>query len=169
MVDALVRNEPVPTVPAHFDAATVSLEPPLARYSLRARDAGQLDALLPGTLPRRIGTMADGVLCIGPDEWLWRAPAGTAMPDASGQPVSIVDVSERQIAIAVEGPRAVEVVQSGNPLDLANFPVGSGKRTIFEGVEILLIRESETRFVIEVWRSFAEFTWGVLVKAASEL
>ena len=169
MADTLVRNEPIPTAPAGFAGASVALRPPVARYSLRARDADLLGRMIGRELPRGIGQISGGILRLGPDEWLWRAPAGTPMPDAPGEPVSIADVSERQIAIAVDGSRAVEVIQSGNPLDLANYPVGSGKRTIFEGVEILLIRESETRFVVEVWRSFAEFVWGVLVKAASEL
>lgn len=168
MADALRRNEPVPLAPAEFVGVKVALEPPLARYSLRARDADKLDRLIGGGLPRAIGSTIDGIVCLGPDEWLMRVPTGTAAPGRPGEAVSVVDVSERQVAIAVEGVRAVEVLRGGCPLDLDNFPVGNGKRTIFEGVEIVLIRESETHFVVEVWRSFAEFVWGVLVKAASE-
>ena len=168
MADALRRNEPVPLAPVEFVGAKVALEPPMARYSLRARDADLLDRIIGGGLPQRIGATSDGIVCLGPDEWLMRVPTGTAAPGRPGETISVVDVSERQVAIAVEGARAVEVLRGGNPLDLENFPVGSGKRTIFEGVEIILLRESETRFVVEVWRSFAEFVWGVLVKAASE-
>lgn len=167
MSDELFRHEPVPVEPLRFDNVTICLDPPLARYSMRARTAEYLDLCIDGALPRSIGAISDGALCLGPDEWLWRAPAGTKMPNSGGQaPVSIVDISERQIAISVSGAAAVEILQSGNPLDLAKFAVGTGKRTVFEGVEVILIRESETRFVVEVWRSFAEFVWGVLVKAA---
>ncbi|WFL77344.1 sarcosine oxidase subunit gamma family protein [Altererythrobacter arenosus] len=169
MAEALRRTEPVPASPVEFVGARVALEPPMARYSLRAREADLLDRVIGGGLPRAIGSTSDGIICLGPDEWLMRVPMGTAAPGRPGEAVSVVDVSERQVAIAVEGARAVEVLRGGNPLDLENFPVGSGKRTIFEGVEIVLIRESETRFVVEVWRSFAEFVWGVLVKSASEL
>ena len=167
MADALARSEPVPTEATRFEGVTIALEPPLSRYSLRARDRAALEVLLGRSLPAAIGAIDDGILCLGPDEWLMRANAGGDLPDGSGQPVSVVDISERQIAVSVDGARAVEVLRGGNPLDLENFPVGSGKRTIFEGVEIVLIRESETRFAVEVWRSFAEFVWGVLVKTAS--
>ncbi len=168
MAEALARNEPVPMEPAVFDGVTVALEPPMARYSLRARDQKALEAALGRSVSGSIGAIEDGVLCLGPDEWLLRAAEGLDAAAAAGKSVSIVDVSERQVAIVVDGPRAVQVLQGGNPLDLAQFPVGTGKRTIFEAVEIILIRESETRFVVEVWRSFADFVWGVLVKAASE-
>ncbi|MFN2099630.1 sarcosine oxidase subunit gamma [Altererythrobacter sp. MF3-039] len=169
MADAVRRIEPVPLAPVEFAGAKVALEPPLARYSLRARDADLLERLIGGGLPRAIGSSSDGIICLGPDEWLMRMPLETSAPGKLGDPVSVVDVSDRQIAIAVEGQRAAEVIQGGNPLDLSKFPVGNGKRTIFEGVEIILIRESENRYIIEVWRSFAEFVWGVLTKSASEL
>lgn len=169
MADTLQRTEPVPLSPLEVVGARIALEPPMARYSLRARDADALDKIIGGGLPRGIGATCEDMVCLGPDEWLMRAPRGTAPPGRKGDPVSVVDVSERQVAISVEGSRVVDVLQGGNPLDLAKFPVGSGKRTIFEGVEIILIRESETRFVVEVWRSFAEFVWGVLEKSASEL
>ena len=169
MADALRRDEPVPLSHVGSAAAKVALEPPLVRYSLRARDADLLDRIIGTSLPRAIGAAKDGIICLGPDEWLMRGPVGTAVSGQPGEAVSVVDISERQVAIAVEGERAIEVLRGGSPLDLDNFPVGSGKRTIFEGVEIILIREDETRFVVEVWRSFAEFVWGVLTKSASEV
>jgi sarcosine oxidase subunit gamma len=61
------------------------------------------------------------------------------------------------------------VLLSGSPLDLAKFAVGRATRTIFEGVEIILIRVGQDRFELDVWRSFAPFVWGVLVKAGGEL
>ena len=168
MADTLARSEPVSTQPAEFAGVTIALEPPMGRWSLRARDAAALEAALGRSLPQTIGAMHEGALMLGPDEWLLRTPAATRLPATDGKPISIVEVSERQVAISVDGPRAIEVIQGGNPLDLAKFAVGTGKRTIFEGVEIVLIREGETRFIVEVWRSFAEFVRGVLVKSASE-
>ena len=168
MADALARHEPVPAQPVEFPGVTIALAPPMKRWSLRARNAGVMAVALGRTVPETIGGIEDGALMLGPDEWLLRLSEDTDIDAATDTPVSIVDVSERQIAIVIEGRRAVEVIQGGNPLDLAKFPVGTGKRTIFEGVEIVLIREGETRFVIEVWRSFAEFVWGVLAKSASE-
>ena len=168
MPDALARTEPVPLEAVKFTGASVALEQPLTRYSLRARDRAMLEEVTGRALPDQIGAISNDALMLGPDEWLLRLPVGTHFPSGGDQPVSVVDISERQVAIAVEGARAVEVLQGGNPLDLERFPVGSGKRTIFEGVEITLIRESENRFIVEVWRSFADFVWGVLVKSASE-
>lgn len=168
MADALRRHEPVPLEDVEFVGVKIALEPPMARYSLRTRDHSTLEQVLGRNLPERIGHISDDALMLGPDEWLLRLPAGGTIAMGEGQPVSVVEISERQIAIAIEGPRAAEVLQGGNPLDLPQFPVSSGKRTIFEGVEIVLIRESETRFVLEVWRSFADFVWGVLAKSASE-
>ncbi|WP_299193678.1 sarcosine oxidase subunit gamma family protein [uncultured Erythrobacter sp.] len=168
MADLPLRTEPVPIEPATFANVTIALAPPMARYSLRARDASLLEKAIGRKLPSEIGAISDDALMLGPDEWLLRLPGNTPLALGEGAPVSITDVSERQIAIVVEGASAVQVLQGANPLDLANFPVGNGKRTIFDGVEILLIRETETRFVVEVWRSFAEFVWGTLVKCASE-
>ncbi len=168
MAKSIARSEPVPSAPLAFNGATVALEPPLARYSLRARNAAGMESILGRSIPHRIGETADGISCLGPDEWLWRAAFGTSMPDGSGAPVSVVDISERQVAISIEGPRALDVLLSGNPLDLEKFAIGRAVRTIFEGAEIILIREGDERFVIEVWRSFAEFVWGVVVKAAAE-
>ena len=169
MADALRRDELVQLTPVEFAGAKVALESAVVRYSLRARNADLLERIIGRSLPRTIGATSEGIICLGPDEWLMRGPVGAAPSSQPGEAVSVVDISERQVAIAVEGERAVEVLSGGSPLDLDNFPVGSGKRTIFEGVEIILLRESETRFVIEVWRSFAEFVWGVLTKVASEL
>ena len=169
MAEALARCEPVPEAQIIHADVRIALEPPMARYSLRARDRSKLEGALGGKIPREIGAIEEDVICLGPDEWLMRSAPDKAKPEASGKSISIVDVSERQVALSVEGERAIEVLQGGNPLDLENFPVGQAKRTIFEGVEIILIRETENRFTIEVWRSFAEFVWGVLIKSASEL
>jgi sarcosine oxidase subunit gamma len=56
---------------------------------------------------------------------------------------------------------------SGCPLDLDRFVVGRATRTIYETVEIILIRETEDRFHVEVWRSFASWLWTALTTTAS--
>jgi len=81
-------------------------------------------------------------------------------------PVSIVDVSSRAIGIIVEGPNAAALIGAGCPLDLARMAPGRATRTLFETVEIILIRTSETRFHIEVWRSFAPWLFGALSAAS---
>ena len=81
--------------------------------------------------------------------------------------MAITDISERSICLVIEGPRAREVLMSGCPLDLNNFAVGRATRTIYETVEIIIIRESEDRFQIEVWRSFAAWLWTALTTVSS--
>lgn len=159
MAEALSRQEPVPTAPAIYQGVTIILAPPMRRWSLRARSRQALETLLAMPLPARIGETRGDIACLGPDEWFWRAP--NAMPKATGAglPLSLVDISERSVTLIVDGPDARAVLNAGCPLDLQNFAIGRFTRTIYEGVEIILHRESETRWTVDVWRSFAEFLW----------
>ncbi len=80
--------------------------------------------------------------------------------------VSIVDVSTRSIGITMTGPHAAEILTAGCPLDLARMAPGRATRTLFETVEIILIRQSEDRFYIDVWRSFAPWLFAALTAAS---
>jgi sarcosine oxidase subunit gamma len=168
MSDAPVRAEPVPTKPFVAAGVTISLAPPMARYSLRARQAQVLEALLGVKVPTKIGATEGSVACLGPDEWLLRAPAGTSIPLGEGLPIAVTNVSERSVCLIVEGPDAAKLLMSGCPLDLDRFAVGRATRTIYETVEIILIRETEDCFHVEVWRSFAAWLWTALTTAASQ-
>ena len=169
MSDALTRAKPIPPEPFAAEGVTITLAPPMARFSLRARDATTLEALLGRKLPVRIGTTAGEIACLGPDEWLLRTTPGTAIPRGEGQPLAVTDISERAICMVVEGPRAAEVLMAGCPLDLDRFDPGRAKRTIFETVEIVLLRSGDTRFEVEVWRSFAPWLHLALTTAAAQL
>jgi sarcosine oxidase subunit gamma len=74
------------------------------------------------------------------------------------------------VALSVSGPRATEVVNAFNPLDLdpAAFPIGMVTRTVFAKAEVVLWRTAPDAFRIEVWRSFAPYVEGLLREAASE-
>jgi sarcosine oxidase, subunit gamma len=167
MSDVLTRAEPVPTTPFVAAGVTIRLAPPMTRYSLRARQGQALETLLGVKVPKRIGTTEGGIACLGPDEWLMRAQAGTVVPTGAGLAVAITDVSERSVCLIVEGPKAAQLITSGCPLDLDHFAVGRTTRTIYETVEIILIREGTDRFHVEVWRSFAPWLWTALTEAAS--
>lgn len=167
MSETLTRAEPVPTTPFAAQDVTISLAPPLARYSLRARQGQALETLLGVKVPKKIGATQGGVACLGPDEWLLRTEAGTRISTGEGLPVSVTDVSERSICLIVEGPGAAQLLMTGCPLDLDHFAAGRATRTIFETVEIILIRETEERFHVEVWRSFASWLWTALTTAVS--
>jgi sarcosine oxidase subunit gamma len=165
--DLLTRAEPVPTEPFAANGVTISLAPPMARYSLRARQGQALETLLGVKVPKKIGATEGGIACLGPDEWLMRAEVGITIPKGAGLSVSVTEVSERSICLIIEGPKAAQLIMSGCPQDLDAFPVGRASRTIFETVEIVLIREAEDRFNVEVWRSFASWLWAALAAAAS--
>mgnify|MGYP002134234170 CR=1 FL=1 len=78
-----------------LDLVACDPEPLLARYALRARDAKALSKLIGRPVPARIGQIEGEVACLGPDEWLLRAPAGTTLPDGAGLPLSVVEIGER--------------------------------------------------------------------------
>ena len=165
MSDGLMRSEP-DCSPFLAEGVSISLAEPMARHSLRSRDAQVLEDLLGLAVPRKIGESVGNIACLGPDEWLLCAPAGTVLPGGSGMPVSITDVSERAVRLLVKGPRAAEVLMAGCPLDLDRFAVGRATRTVFETVEIVVWRSRDDTFAIEVWRSFAPWLWLALESAA---
>ena len=168
MAEALPRVDAVPTKALSFAGGTLALVTAAKRYSLRGKTA-DLEALVPVKLPTKIGDASDGgeglAIMLGPDEWLL---IGAVSGDCVGQAVSITEITERQIGIAVDGPRASELLMSGCPLDLERMAAGRGTRTIYETVEIVVIKRSDTRFHVEVWRSFAPWLWAAL-EAAGEL
>ena len=169
MSDSLTRAEPVSPEPFAAEGVTITLAPSMARFSLRARDRATLEVLLGRKLPAKIGATDGEVACLGPDEWLLRTTPGTALPRGEGLPLAVTDISERAICLVVEGPRAAEVLMAGCPLDLDRFEIGRATRTIFETVEIILIRSGEHRFEVEVWRSFAPWLHLALTTAAAQL
>ena len=169
MADALTRAEPVSPEPFAARGVTITLAPPMARFSLRARDRAVLEGLLGRKLPPQIGTTTGEIACLGPDEWLLRSAQGTAIRLGEGLPLAVTEISERAVCLIVEGPRAAELLMAGCPLDLERFASGRATRTIFETVEITLIRSGEHRFEVEVWRSFAPWLHLALTTAAAQL
>lgn len=112
---------------------------------------------------------------LGPDEWLLLGPeaetdvmAGEIERALAGRVHSLVDISHRQVGIAVRGPHAAAIVNAGCPLDLhpSRFPPGSGTRTVLGKAEIILMREDTERFRIECWRSYADYVQTFLLDAA---
>lgn len=168
MSEGLTRREPVPAEPVSGRDVIVRAAAPMARYALRARQASDVEKLLGRPVPHKIGDTDQGVFCLGPDEWLLLAPAGTALSAGEGAAVAVTEVSDRNIGIIVEGPRASEVLAAGCPLDFDRFNVGRATRTIFETAEVIILRDAADRFHVEVWRSFAPWLWTAFVTVASE-
>lgn len=165
------------------EPVTIATLPAAARLSVR----GGADAIaaigkaygvaLPDQPCRSAAVARRVALWLGPDEWMLigegDAPPALAAELQSaldGLPASIVDVSDRSVAIEVSGPAAENVLAAFNPLDLAlaAFPVGMCTRTVFAKAEIVLWRSHADVFRIEVWRSFAPYVLGQLAEAARE-
>jgi sarcosine oxidase subunit gamma len=144
-----------------------------------AHQAGEVFGVKLPLTPCRAERHADrAALWLGPDEWLLIAPAyqeasieaefATALADT---PCAIVGVGHRNVAMALAGFRATEVLNAGCPLDLdeAAFPVGMCTRTVLAKAEIILWRTGPQDFTIGVWRSFAPYVREFLIEARTRL
>jgi sarcosine oxidase subunit gamma len=154
--------------------------PAATRYVLRGgppvREAAEqaLALRIPQSPCRAARDGERAALWLGPDEWLLIAPQGsaTALAGALSEPLhalphSLVDVSHRQVALAVSGPQAATLLAAGCPLDLdpRSFPVDRCTRTMLARAEIVLWRSAMEVFRIEVWRSFAGYVSAFLAEA----
>ena len=129
---------------------------------------------LPDTACR--ANTADGraALWLGPDEYLLLGPVADAQvllasleTALSGVAHSLVDVSQRQVAVQLNGPDASALLNSGCPLDLdpAEFPVGMCTRTLLAKAEVVLWRRGIEEYHLEVGRSFSDYVLGWLREA----
>lgn len=175
------HSGPLPDSPG---SATLVLSPlaDCARFSLRVPPEARAAAAeaLGLDLPEMIGAITGEAerlaLCLGPDEWYCLAPAAeedaiVTRFDTLAQtlPLSLVVVSHRELGLALEGPEAALVLQSAIAFDVARMPVGTGCRTVFDKTQIILLRETPTRFRIEVWHSYAEHVWRFLRRVVREI
>jgi sarcosine oxidase subunit gamma len=161
-----------------FPAAGVSLTElsPGTRLSLRLRPEGRgaAGAAFGLVLPTRVGGIAAGTvwraLCLGPDEWQIDGAAGAAIPAMpAGLPHALVDISDREVTWRIEGPQVTDLLAVGIARDVRRINPGAGCRTVFDGVQAVLVRESETAFTLSVWRSFAAHVGELLAIARREL
>ena len=144
-----------------------SVAPHAARFIFRgdADVAGLLPAphsasssRLRPAAPKILGARA--ALWLGPDEWLLIAEGEEPEPmaatlDAALAPRahSLVDVSQRQIGLELEGPLTARALNAGCPLDLreVSFPVGMATRTMIAKAEAVVWRRAPKRFHVEIW------------------
>jgi sarcosine oxidase subunit gamma len=171
-----------PILPRPAVGAPVRRLPSASRLSLRVKVSGEETlgtvAGLRLDLPIIRFAAVDERLAarLGPDEWLIiGAPSqanslNSAIAAAlAGRRHAIVDVSQANVAFAVEGPDAPTILNAGCPLDLdsRHFSVGSATRTILGKSEIVLFRLDESEFRVECWRSFGEYVHAFLLEAAA--
>ncbi len=171
------------------DAPLVRDAPPAARFILRGdilRGNGAV-ALRAGTtfgvdLPnepcRSARSGGRAALWLGPDEWLLLGDASDAPAIAAAlgdvlaaTPHSLVEVSDRDVALLVSGPRAALLLCAGCPLDLdaPAFPVGMATRTLLGRIGIVLWRLGVHEWRVEMGRSIAAYASDFLAEAARGL
>ena len=162
--------------PAGVAGVTIAELQPTTRISLRLADPAASGLGLPVQVGSRSVDGTRTALCLGPDEWLIEAPEADGpallalLADLSAhQPLSAVEVSDREITLALEGPAVLDLLATGCPRDLARMPVGSGARTVFDTAQVVLTREAEDRFHLTVWRSFLPHVRALLDIAQREL
>lgn len=149
------------------------------RETARRRASETLGVELPDRACRASGGGVENggiaALWLGPDEWLVLVLARTDLEVArnvaaalAGCPHALVDVSDRQTAIAVCGPLAADILNIGCPLDLEPraYPTGMCSGTLLGKAEIVLWRTGDEAFRIEVARSFSDYVSVFLIGAA---
>lgn len=170
-----------PGIVAGTDAARVSVLPGEGRLSLRARAGlAALGKALGLKLPDRIGRRATSgkveAIRLGPDEWTILAPADAVAGLCAAcaaiygdHPHSLVDISGREVTLLIEGPKAAELLTLGCPRDIATIAAGEGRRTLFDGASVVLWRDGDDRFRMDVWNSFADHVAHLLEIGCKEL
>ncbi|MEM8797807.1 MAG: sarcosine oxidase subunit gamma family protein [Pseudomonadota bacterium] len=170
---------------AHADTegpVTISLLPPRARFNLRidAEETKRAGSVFGTPLANEITTLTKNgdreALCVGPDEWILQAPEADSDLIKAGfeklyeeVALSLVDISDREIAIGLKGEHVSELLTVGYPGDIRDFPVGSGRRTVFDSVQAVLYRDSEDSWRLEIWRSFLPHIMDLLETANAEI
>ncbi len=163
-----------------FNTIVESL-PAMGRFSLRCKreNTVAMSKALRFELPLSISQMVQSgnvtALKLGPDEWVLTCPMNeranieqslaTAYVDAVH---SLTEISSREVSIRISGPEAEELLSTSCPRNLAELTVGRGVRTIFDSVQVVLTREEQNLFRLDVWRSFAPHVMGLLTVAVKE-
>lgn len=162
------------------EAARITVAPLSGRLALRARgDVTALETALGISLPVGIGKRNESgtkqVMRLGPDEWTLLIPLDevAALVAAAADvypthPHSLVDISAREVTLLIEGQKAAELLTIGCARDIDSIPVGEGRRTNFDGVTVVLRRDAENVFRMDVWNSFASHLTQLLITGSKE-
>lgn len=115
---------------------------------------------------------------VGPNEWLLHTELervgelqGALAAAAEGAHLAAVDVSDYYTVVRLEGEQARAVLSRGTPLDThpRALKAGDAPCTRFAKCSVVLHAHSDTCFDLQVRWSHAEYLWGYLAQAASQL
>lgn len=126
---------------------------------------------------RQLATLDIGaVRFAGPGQWL--VVNDTAQPEealarlqaALGNSAAFSDQTHGRVRIALEGPRAADVLSKGSAidLDLGVFAVGRSGMTLMGHISVNLARTGPEAFELIVLRGFAESLWNDLIHMSLE-
>lgn len=130
-----------------------------------------------GTPEARRACEGEGVLLLwnGPGQWLAvstrHAPREllTALRDAlAGSDATVTDLSHSRTIVRVSGPRAVDVLAKGCPLDLEAMRAGDSATSLLGHLTAHLHCLGDAGFDVYVYRSFGLALWEQLVEGALE-
>jgi sarcosine oxidase, subunit gamma len=114
------------------------------------------------------------VLWLSIDQWLITCPRDKAdalhaqlVKELEGIHSLAVNVSDMRAIIRLEGEGARETLMKGTSLDLTEgYPPGTARRMRFAEIAALLHVVEDNVIDVYVFRSYAEYTWEFLLKAA---
>jgi sarcosine oxidase, subunit gamma len=178
------------TVPAHYGAAGSSVSLSEATIATAWNVQGGADSsLLRAEVQRIAGVALPGAanttsqgesvvaLWLGPQSWLLVDAEATRLGDFTGARDALnaaggalFDVSASRVAYVVDGPRAVDVLAAGCPLDFDPrvFSAGQCRQSLYGRVPALFYRHGEPpACTVLVARSFARDVWHSLCTAAA--
>lgn len=141
--------------------------------SALAAACAALGASPPQACAAAVGDEAS-VLWLGPDRLLilGSAQTGVRLHGAlAGYAHALVDASESEVALELEGAAAERLLACGVMLDLDArvFPPGACARTLFGKAPVLLWRRRADLFILRAPRSYAPYLRGVLAEGARGL
>src|SRR5690606_13933578 len=84
-------------------------------------------------------------------------------------PHSLTDISDREISVRIEGPKAAELLTLGCPRDIDRVGESEGRRTLMDGATVVLWRDGAQVFRLDIWRSFAPHVIALLETGCAEL
>ena len=189
MTDAMTRRSPLAGRDRVIEMPDLEIRerPFTAKVNLRGAPGDpvyrdEVRGILDIYLPERPNSVAGGAGCLalwlGPDEWLITGEPGeehrmvaALRAGLSSVASSVVDVSDAQTVLRVEGHKARKVLQKGCRIDLHPrvFAAGSCAQTGLAKASVLLHQAADTpQYDIYVDASFAVYLWSWLYDASLE-
>jgi sarcosine oxidase, subunit gamma len=86
--------------------------------------------------------------------------------ELQGAFATLVDVSDARAIFTIRGTQARDVLAKTCPVDFADFPVGTIRRTRAAQVAAAVWRDAEDEFTLVCFRSVAQYMWDLLTTLA---